>query len=66
MNLSDGFEKFRKLQETDEHLDGLLRTLVDLEKRQGKLQRADVVTWRGMMTKIMTTPFDNLNGYVSF
>lgn len=36
---------------SDEHLDGLLEALVEAEKREGKKIEADVVTWRGMMTK---------------
>ena len=61
MSLSGGFERFRKLQERDEHLDGLLKTILELEKKDGHLQKADIVTWRGMMTKIMTAPFDWYN-----
>lgn len=36
---------------SDEHLDGLLETLVAVEKREEKKIEADFVTWRGMMTK---------------
>lgn len=36
---------------SDEHLDGLLETLIAAEKREGKKIEADFVTWRGMMTK---------------
>ena len=49
---SKGFESFRMRDDTaDEHLDGLLETLIEAEKRQGGKIEADVVTWRGMMTK---------------
>ena len=36
---------------SDEHLDGLLEALIEAERRDGKKTEADVVTWRGMMTK---------------
>lgn len=48
---------------SDEHLDGLLETLIAAEKRDGKKTEADVVTWRGMMTKIMTMPFETEEGF---
>jgi len=61
VSLSDGFESFRKLQERDEHLDGLLKTILELEKKEGHIQNVDIITWRGMMTKILTAPFDRFN-----
>ncbi len=52
-NLSDGFERFRKLDESrDDHLDGLLKTITKLEKTEGHSRRVDIVTWRGIMTKV--------------
>ncbi|KAL8808880.1 MAG: hypothetical protein Q9200_003924 [Gallowayella weberi] len=64
-DLSKGFETFQQLDDTaDDHLDSLLKTLIDLEKRTGAKCQADVITWRGMMTKIMATPFDLFNGFV--
>ncbi|KAL8802191.1 MAG: hypothetical protein Q9182_003981 [Xanthomendoza sp. 2 TL-2023] len=64
-DLSKGFETFQQLDDTaDDHLDSLLRTLIDLEQGTGAKCQADVITWRGMMTKIMATPFDLFNGYV--
>ena len=53
IDLSKGFEKFHQLDDSnDEHLDSLLRTIMDLEKKDGHMCEADVVTWRGMMTKV--------------
>lgn len=60
-NLSDGFETFRKWEERDEHLDGLLKTILELEKKDGQIQKVDIMTWRGIMTRIMTAPFDQYN-----
>jgi hypothetical protein len=52
-DLSRGFERFEKLDDSaDEHLDGLLRTLMLHEQEAGARVEADVVTWRGMMTKV--------------
>lgn len=36
----------------DEHLDGLLEALVELERKTGERTKADIATWRGMMTKV--------------
>ena len=52
-DLSKGFRTFKELDDTkDEHLDSLLRTIMHLEQRTGKRCEADIVTWRGMMTKV--------------
>lgn len=52
-DLNVGFETFQKLNDAaDEHLDALLDTVVALESETGKKCEADIVTWRGMMTKV--------------
>ncbi|RPB13605.1 RAI1-domain-containing protein, partial [Morchella conica CCBAS932] len=62
--LSNGFSTFIKHDDNiDEHLDGLLCALERLERRTGERTRADVVTWRGMMTKFMTAPFEGRDGW---
>ncbi|CRG88758.1 Decapping nuclease rai1 [Talaromyces islandicus] len=63
-DLNEGFETFQKLDDSgDEHLDALLDTIVALEENTGSKCEADIITWRGMMTKIMAAPFDMLNGF---
>ncbi|RDW83968.1 DXO/RAI1 family decapping nuclease [Aspergillus mulundensis] len=63
-DLNRGFDTFQKLEDTaDEHLDALLETIAALEKETGKQCEADIITWRGMMTKILTAPFDDMNGF---
>ncbi|EER40573.1 HLA class III protein Dom3z [Histoplasma capsulatum H143] len=53
VDLNKGFDTFEKLDDTgDEHLDALLETIIDLEKRTGAKCEADLITWRGMMTKV--------------
>ncbi|KAL8848678.1 MAG: hypothetical protein Q9221_006287 [Calogaya cf. arnoldii] len=62
-DLSEGFDSFQQLDDTaDDHLDSLLKTIIDLETRTGEKCQADLITWRGMMTKIMAIPFDMFNG----
>ncbi|EAW08616.1 DXO/RAI1 family decapping nuclease [Aspergillus clavatus NRRL 1] len=64
-DLNRGFDTFQKLNDApDEHLDALLDTIMAFEKETGKKYEADIITWRGMMTKILTAPFDNLNGFI--
>lgn len=51
--MSKGYDSFRQRDDSgDEHLDGLLDTLVEAEKRSGKKTEVDLVTWRGMMTRV--------------
>lgn len=53
-DLSNGFDTFQQLDDTaDDHLDSLLKTIIDLERRTGKKCEADFVTWRGLMTKVL-------------
>ncbi|KAK5134873.1 hypothetical protein LTR08_005963 [Meristemomyces frigidus] len=75
-NLSAGFDSFVQRDDgINEHLDALLDTLQAHEERllqvvedgDGKLEdvrtKADIITWRGMMTKILTAPFDIFNEF---
>ncbi|KAL9601856.1 MAG: hypothetical protein Q9219_002208 [cf. Caloplaca sp. 3 TL-2023] len=47
----------------DDHLDSLLKTIIDLERRTASRCQADIITWRGMMTKIVAAPFDMFNRF---
>ncbi|TGJ86512.1 hypothetical protein E0Z10_g2222 [Xylaria hypoxylon] len=63
-DLSKGFDKFDKHDESiDEHLDSLLKTIAAHEQDEGKKIDANVVTWRGMMTKMMSAPFEDRDGF---
>lgn len=63
-NLSDGFETFKNLDDSkDDHLDGLLKAIIHCEKQTGKRCQTDVVSWRGMITKIMSAPYDKFDGF---
>jgi len=55
VDLKEGFDTFRHYEDKeDAHLDALLKALVDTEKKNGEAGKvkADLVTWRGMMTKV--------------
>ncbi|TPX17646.1 uncharacterized protein E0L32_012057 [Thyridium curvatum] len=63
-NLSRGYEDFVKHDDSgDEHLVSLLKTIAAHEEETQKKIDAQVVTWRGMMTKIMASPFDDRDGF---
>lgn len=52
-DLNRGFETFRKHDDSkDEHLESLLRALMEKEKTTNLKTEADIITWRGMMTKV--------------
>lgn len=52
-DLSRGFDTFQKLDDTaDDHLDSLLKTIIAHEQKEGKRVEANIITWRGMMTKV--------------
>lgn len=66
MDLSRGFDTFQKLDDTaDDHLDSLLDTIAAHEQELGSKIDAEIITWRGMMTKIMAAPFSQ-DRYVIF
>ncbi|KAH7318536.1 Dhp1-interacting protein Din1 [Stachybotrys elegans] len=63
-DLSKGFEKFRKADESkDGHLDSLLKTIKAHEQDVGKRIDANIVSWRGMLTKILAAPFEQFDGF---
>ncbi|USP75760.1 Decapping nuclease rai1 [Curvularia clavata] len=65
-DLKEGFETFKHYEDKeDPHLDSLLRALMDTKPAK-EHAKADLMTWRGMMTKIMTAPFDNFAEFGMF
>ncbi|KAI9686317.1 MAG: decapping endonuclease targeting mRNA [Bogoriella megaspora] len=63
-DLKVGFEQFRNLDDTqDEHLDALLRAVMELEQKNQEECEAVIVTWRGMMTKLMTVLYEKFNEF---
>ncbi|KAJ8113924.1 hypothetical protein OPT61_g4074 [Boeremia exigua] len=68
-DLREGFETFKHYEDKeDPHLDSLLRALMQKESKNAESTaiKADFVTWRGMMTKIMTAPYDNFAEFSMF
>lgn len=62
-DLCKGFESFEKLDDTeDDHLESLLKTIMEVERERGEKVEVDVVTWRGMMTKLLAAPFSDRDG----
>ena len=52
-NLSQGYDTFRQLDDSrDDHLDGLIDTIAAYEQKRGAKADADIITWRGIMTKV--------------
>ncbi|RFU81731.1 hypothetical protein TARUN_469 [Trichoderma arundinaceum] len=63
-DLSLGFNTFVKQDDSgDEHLDSLLTAIASHEQETGTKIDANIVTWRGMMTKILAAPFEQFDGF---
>ncbi|WWC91055.1 uncharacterized protein L201_005996 [Kwoniella dendrophila CBS 6074] len=67
-DLNYGFDnKVERNEDEDEHLDGLCDSLRHLEESTGSAQHGDgrgqrkggIITWRGMITRIMTAPYND-------
>jgi RAT1-interacting protein len=57
-DLSRGFDTFEKLDDTeDDHLDSLLKAIIDREQKSEQRVEASIITWRGMMTKVIAAIF---------
>ncbi|KAH7038830.1 hypothetical protein B0J12DRAFT_743917 [Macrophomina phaseolina] len=57
-NLGDGFENFRQFTAGDsEHLSALLAAIIDKEKRENAKFNVNFVSFRGMMTNLLTLPY---------
>ncbi|KAK9463851.1 RAI1 like PD-XK nuclease-domain-containing protein [Lipomyces oligophaga] len=65
LDLSEGFNRFiRGSEELDKHIDALLLALIEAERRAGsKKCRGDIIAYRGMMTKLLTVPYDQQDGF---
>jgi RAT1-interacting protein len=52
-DLCNGYDRFIRHDDTiDEHLDNLLRTIAGHEQQTGEAIDAQIVTWRGMLSKV--------------
>jgi RAT1-interacting protein len=63
-DLNDGFDQFQQLDDTnDGHLDALLDTIVSHEQIKGSKIDTDIITWRGMITKVRALALDRFGAY---
>lgn len=59
VDLSQGFDTFVKHDDSvAEHLDSLLQTIMDHEQKTSQKIDAQIVTWRGCLTKVSSLSFD--------
>lgn len=65
MDLQAGFKSFRKIPEEQNkaHFPLLLAALQQHEQKTGKKVAVDIITFRGIMTKLLTLPYNNNNGF---
>ncbi|QNP99251.1 YALIA101S03e15478g1_1 [Yarrowia lipolytica] len=61
IDLTKGIENWTQPNEHDTHLDTLLESLSKYERETGSKIDAEIITWRGILTKIMTHPYDQYN-----
>lgn len=60
IDLQSGFEKFEKFDSSKNgQFDGFLNALTEHERKNSSKVKSDIVTWRGIMTKLLTLPYDN-------
>jgi RAT1-interacting protein len=58
IDLSQGFSQFVQKDESfSRHLDSMLLAVIAKERTTNKKVAADIITWRGIMTKLLTLPY---------
>lgn len=59
-NLGDGINKFKKIPEAENTAEfaPLLLAIKQYEQQTGKKTKVDIITFRGVMTKLLTLPYD--------
>ncbi|KAI0790010.1 RAI1 like PD-XK nuclease-domain-containing protein [Abortiporus biennis] len=64
-DLNYGYDRWIRKREEKGRLDGLLRAVCRLVDRNGIkwLQDIGIVSWRGVMTKILTAPYEEREGW---
>ncbi|KAI9509830.1 RAI1-domain-containing protein [Russula earlei] len=61
-DLGHGYERWIRRPEERGRLDGLLRAISEIRKR-GTDPVVSIVSWRGVMTKILTAPYEDRDGW---
>ncbi|KAI0267639.1 RAI1 like PD-XK nuclease-domain-containing protein [Gloeopeniophorella convolvens] len=62
-DLGYGYERWARRPEEKGRLDGLLRAVSEIRRRENGGPVVGVVSWRGVMTKIMTAPYEERDGW---
>ncbi|ODQ63265.1 putative suppressor of exonuclease defects [Nadsonia fulvescens var. elongata DSM 6958] len=59
IDLNTGYKDFeRDPEDTPRHLNGMLQCLVGIEKKTNSKVKADIITYRGIMTRLMCLPYE--------
>lgn len=62
IDLGAGFGKFKKMDDDkDGVFDGFIGGLEDYERRTGSKVKADIITFRGIMTQLLILPYEQRN-----
>ncbi|PWN37081.1 RAI1-domain-containing protein, partial [Meira miltonrushii] len=63
-DLNRGYEtRIERDDNVNEHLNSLLEALMQGEEVEGHQKQADLITWRGMMTKLCTVLYEDQQGF---
>lgn len=65
IDLNGGFEnfKFNEQHGAPEPLDAFLKALMTYEQKTKQKVKADIISWRGIMTSLLCLPQDNRDGF---
>lgn len=65
VNLSDGLNRVISRDEgVNEHIDAILEALMAYERDHGcQKTKVDIVTWRGLVTKLVVLPYSRSDGF---
>ncbi|KAH9995835.1 RAI1 like PD-XK nuclease-domain-containing protein, partial [Russula vinacea] len=62
-DLGHGYERWIRRPEERGRLDGLLRAISEIRRRGTGDPVINIVSWRGVMTKILTAPYEDRDGW---
>lgn len=62
-DLGYGYDRWVRRPEEKGRLDGLLRAISEIRRRGGRDPVVGVISWRGTMTKILTAPYEDRDGW---
>jgi RAT1-interacting protein len=62
-DLGHGYDRWVRRPEEKGRLDGLLRAISEMRRRQASDPLIGVISWRGTMTKILTSPYEDRDGW---